>query len=294
MRIVLLALAVGTLGLVSGVAQPGAVRLGVFGDLAGPAAFLGQALLDGTTLAVEQINAQGGISGRQLELVVRDASTSDRAVQAVEELIFTEEVLLLFGGTNTTPTAATLDTVEESGVPLYIPVATGDILTNPWRHNVFRASISDAFTPFLLVRYIADTFAGRRVGLMFESTGYGTGGASRVRLGLRTFNLALVAEVSYNQGDRNFVAQIQTLAQAGVEVLVFYGLTPEAIPALLTAQQLGFLPTVVASAGVVAGLPRDFFALAAAFNLVAPVFVVNPPQVGQPQFDNPQLAALRQ
>src|SRR5690606_10699482 len=115
--------------------------IGVSQPLTGPVAAAGTYVANGARLAAEQLNAQGGVLGKKIELIVEDNKSNPReAVNTAEKLILRDKVPVMIGAWGSTFTLATMPKLQEYGVPMVVETASSSKITtagNPW---VFRIS----------------------------------------------------------------------------------------------------------------------------------------------------------
>lgn len=122
------------------------VKIGVILPITGSQAAFGEALKNGYLIALDEINAKGGVLGKKLELdVYDDQSKPEQAVQGVSKLVDQDHVPMLLGSFSSEGTMAMIPAVTQHQVPLIIPIALADNLLDsksPW---IFRvgASTSD-------------------------------------------------------------------------------------------------------------------------------------------------------
>src|SRR2546422_578067 len=138
-------LSLGTAGFA---AEP--IKIGVSGPFTGGSAPMGVSMRDGVKLAVSEINAKGGVLGRQLQLIERDEEAkNERGVQVAQELINKENVVATVGYINTGVALASQRFYEEAKIPVINNVATGSVITKqflPPEHKdnyIFRTSAND-------------------------------------------------------------------------------------------------------------------------------------------------------
>jgi branched-chain amino acid transport system substrate-binding protein len=104
-----------------------AFKIGVITSLTGPAAAFGQAHKNGYTIALEELNARGGVLGKPIELVYYDdQSRPDQAVQGVSKLVDRDGVPIVLGAYSSESTRAIVPALTQKQVPLLIPTATAD------------------------------------------------------------------------------------------------------------------------------------------------------------------------
>ena len=128
----------GVLGLVylSGATAAETIKIGWIGPLSGWGAAGGTAIMRGAQLAIDHVNAKGGIDGRQLELITRDSEAKPAvAITAARELIDREYVLALIGKYDSSSAKALNPVLHEAGVPMMLSIAAGKYSAIPSRQN---------------------------------------------------------------------------------------------------------------------------------------------------------------
>lgn len=157
-----------------GTADDGPIKIGVISALTGDAAALGADHLSGVRLAVDQINAAGGINGRQVQLVAEDGkcSGSDGAT-AAQKLVNVDKVVAIVGGFCSGETLAAAPIVEAGKVPIISPGSSNPGITQAGDF-VFRVYPSDAWKTQAMAKYFAEEgFA--RIAIISENTDYAQG-----------------------------------------------------------------------------------------------------------------------
>lgn len=117
------------------------IKIGMTQPLTGAVAASGNYVANGAKLAVEQINANGGVLGKKIQLILEDNKSNPReAVNSVEKLVLRDKVPVIIGAWSSTFTLAIMPKIEEYGVPLIVETSSSSKITtegNPW---VFRIS----------------------------------------------------------------------------------------------------------------------------------------------------------
>jgi branched-chain amino acid transport system substrate-binding protein len=153
------------------------LKIGHIAALSGASAQSGEAITRGLAVAIDEINAKGGVlGGRMLELVQRDDESSPpKGVLAARELIFKEKVAAIFGGIDT-PVALAMVPLLNKEKMLFMGVwAAGTGITrngaNP--NYIFRVSAVDALVDIKLLNYAHDRFGAKKAGLMLINNPWG-------------------------------------------------------------------------------------------------------------------------
>src|SRR5262245_30034824 len=133
------------------------VRVGIVAPLTGSQAAFGEALKNGYLIALDEINAKGGVLGKRIELdIYDDQSKPEQAVQGVSKLVDQDHVPILLGSFSSESTMAMIPAVTQHQVPLIIPIALADNLLeskSPW---IFRVGASSADYARATVAFLKD------------------------------------------------------------------------------------------------------------------------------------------
>jgi branched-chain amino acid transport system substrate-binding protein len=208
------------------------IRIGTLQALTGPGASYGQDAVAGMRLAIEEINAAGGIGGRRLELVTRDdEGRPPRGRQLAEQLVYRDNVAVLFANTLTTPNLASQEVTTPAGVPHVVAGTTSDVVCTPrGAHerpcpaNVFRLAILNSWQGKALADYVADTLRLRRVAVLHDSTEYGQDGWRMLSEPLRARGIEIVYTGTFGFGERNFRPHMLRIQEARADAILTWTL----------------------------------------------------------------------
>ena len=206
------------------------IRIGVIAPLTGTSADFGNSMQQGAALAVEQINAIGGVLGRPLQLVTQDdggdAATGRAGATALLER---ENVVATIGFCNTGVALGAIDLFETRRRLLIIPCAQGTALTHrvaPAGSMVFRVAPSDALNAEFLVAEIVDRRRLGRVAILADTTGYGDGGVADIGAQLKRRGLAPVLVSRFPADAATLRDELEQARAAGAQALVVYTVGP--------------------------------------------------------------------
>lgn len=193
----------------------------------------------------DYVNANGGINGRKLTLVVKDDRyVPTEAVTKTNELILKDKVFALLsplGTANNKAIAASVGPARR-GIPVLF-VNTGfsgfaDVKKYPTTYSVLPSYIMEAK---IMGQYIKENFAGKKIGLLYQDDDFG----SDALTGFKQAGVDFVAKVPYasgSQGTATAPGWIQKLSASGAEVVILFGVTTASIYALSTAAALKYAP----------------------------------------------------
>jgi branched-chain amino acid transport system substrate-binding protein len=228
------------------------IKIGVAGPFTGGSAPMGVSMRDGVKLAVAEINAKGGVLGRQLQMVERDdEAKNERGVQIAQELINKEKVAATVGYINTGVALASQRFYQEAKIPVMNNVATGSIVTKQFadkpENYIFRNSANDSIQSAMIVEEAITRRKFKKVAILADSTNYGQLGREDLEKALDKKGIKAVATEKYNLKDVDMTAQLLKAKQAGAEVVLTYGIGPELATIANGMDKLGWKVPLIGS-----------------------------------------------
>jgi len=221
---------------------PDTVTIGAHGPITGPAAYIGLAGRDGMLLAIKEINAAGGVNGRKIAAVFEDdGHTPTKALAAVKKLVENDKVFMIMSVGGSNATVGAVDYMKEKGVPYYVSIASAPQVTWPHARNLFRGGTTEtARYGELYAEFLATNYKAKRIAIMSGREEYprNEGDATVDKL-KNWFQMAPVARVEFNIGDKDFTPQLVEVQKANPEVIAFFGNPAEAAIAMRQAKELG-------------------------------------------------------
>lgn len=203
------------------------IRLGFTPPITGASAAEGALQIKAIKLALKQMNAAGGVNGKQINLILVDnQSTNPGALAALQKAVEQEKVLALVGSVKSTQILAMSDAIKGYGVPTMIG-GTNATLTKQGNGWLFRVRPDDSIAAAAMVKYIKEDTKLTKVGVLHDTDAFGTGGADLVEQGAKALGLTVVKREKYTTKDKDFTAQLLSLKNAGAEIMVLYGTNPE-------------------------------------------------------------------
>jgi branched-chain amino acid transport system substrate-binding protein len=228
------------------------IKIGVSGPFTAGSAPMGVSMRDGVKLAVAEINAKGGVLGRQLQIVERDdEAKNERGVQIAQELINKEKVAATVGFINTGVALASQRFYQEAKIPVMNNVATGSIITQQFakepENYIFRNSANDTIQSAMIVEEAVDRRKFKKVAILADSTNYGQLGREDLEKALDKKGIKAVAVEKYNLKDVDMTSQLLKAKQAGAEVVLTYGIGPELAQIANGMEKLGWKVPLIGS-----------------------------------------------
>jgi branched-chain amino acid transport system substrate-binding protein len=225
----------------SGNASNSPIEIGWDGALTGTNADLGQWDTQGIELAFDQVNAQGGIHGRQIHLTtLDDAADNTKGVTNVQRLISQDHIVACFCTTNSGVTLAVEPYLTRAKIAQITPgLATA--ITAQGSSYIFRDTPAGPAFEKTLITYLVQQQHFTRFAQITDNDAYGQGEAQYQQTTLQSFGLTPVAPLQmYNPNDTSFTGQLDTILAAHPQVILFGG--EEVTSGLIAkqARQLGF------------------------------------------------------
>jgi len=241
------------------------IVLGLDADMTSGSAISGEAIRRGIVLAMQEINDQGGVLGRPLELVIRDhRGNPARGVDNIEEFAKMDRLAAVVGGIHTPVALQELESIHKHKIVYLGPWAAGTpIVANNYSPNfVYRVSVRDEYAGGFLVRQALQK-GHQEIGLLLEQTGWGRSNEKAIKDALATHNMKPAGVEWFHWGIKNLDEHVDRLVDAGADTIILVCNPLEGVVAVKSmakrspSQRL----TIISHWGISAG---DFFRQAAA------------------------------
>ena len=251
------ALAVMASGWASGALAAEPIKIGLITALSGQSALAGESLTRGMQVAIDEINAKGGLlGGRKLELVRRDDEANPaKGVVAARELIYKEKVAVIFGGLDTPVSMAIVPLVNQAKMPFMGPWAAGTPITkNGAKTNyVFRVSAVDEIVDQGMVEYAQKTFKTSKFGLIMVNNPWGESNEKGLVAALTAKGMKPVGSEKFEGSDVDVVPQLSRLKAAGADTLFMVGNVGPSAQVVKSLERMGWKVPVVSHWGPAGG-----------------------------------------
>jgi branched-chain amino acid transport system substrate-binding protein len=232
------------------------IKMGADGSLTGGTANFGLGMKRGIEICLKEYNDAGGYQGRKVEIpMLDDQAKPEIAVNNITRFLQQDKVIGIIGPVNSGNALAFIPKTEEAEIPVIIPISTtvgvayvdqdgkpavlfGEPGVKP-RKFTFRTSMQDNYQVEILLAY-AKTKGWDAIGLMNDTSGYGTGTKATGEKLLQNSGFKILDEETFNIGDTDMTAQLQKMKDAGVKQIIDFGLPPENANLLRSAQKIGY------------------------------------------------------
>ena len=231
--------------------------IGNSGPVTGPASFAGKSIKMGAEMAVDEINAKGGVLGKKIKFIqYDDAGKPPRGVDNVRRIGLKDGCVAMIGGYHSTVALAMRDPIHEIKM-VYVGViaANTKVIENGRNPNyMFRVSAKDRWVSKYLVAEAMKRSPNNRIGIMYENTGWGRGAYPNIQAALREKGLEEVGAETFNWKDSDMTPQLIRLRAAGAESLVMWGLDREGNQIMRSLQKIGWNPVKIGAWGFAGNL----------------------------------------
>ncbi len=204
------------------------VLLGLGAPLTGPNAAYGAQMQKGTEAAVKEINEAGGLNGEKIKIELGDDVSDPKQGISVANKFAADGVKYVIGHFNSGVTIPASEVYAENGILEISPAATNPTYTERGLWNTFRTCGRDDQQGKVAGQYIFDHFKDAKIAIVHDKTPYGQGLADETMKKLNSLGVKQALYEGVNVGEKDFSALIAKMKQAGVTVVYWGGLHPEA------------------------------------------------------------------
>lgn len=224
------------------------IVVGTIQDLSGPLASVSKQIRDGMVLRVDEVNAQGGINGRQMKLIVEDAAYDPkRATLAAEKLVNRDKIFAMIGHIGTAQNLAAMPIQFEKNVVNFMPMTGAREMYEP-AHKLKFAFMPPYYDQMRdAVAKLVREKGFKRVCLVYQDDASGQEILDGVEAGMKEVGQTLVEKASFKRGATEFTSQMTKLAAANCDFVALGTVIRETIGTIATGRKLGFTPTYLAN-----------------------------------------------
>jgi branched-chain amino acid transport system substrate-binding protein len=223
-----------------GAAEAQTVLIGEYGSMTGAEATFGQSTHNGILLALEEVNAKGGVKGKKVELKhYDDQGKTQEAGTVVTRLVTEDHVVAILGEVASGLSIAGGRVAQQYGVPMISPSSTNRKVTEVG-DKIFRVCFVDEFQGFVGAKFATENLKSTKAAVLFDqASAYSKGLKDDFGKAYTSMGGAVVSEQAYTAGDTDFSAQLGTIKGAGVEVVYVPGYYTDVGAIALQARKLG-------------------------------------------------------
>lgn len=245
------------------------ILIGNIQDLSGPIKELGLLIPAGTNMYLDYINAQGGIHGRQIKMLIEDHGYNpQKAVVAAKKLIEKDQVFCLYNVIGTSPAEALRPILEESNVPLVAPATNSSSMSDMSQQAakyIFHTDAGYDLQTRVLIDYILENNTEAKIGFAYQDDDYGANALLGCAEAEEKHGITVQKE-KFQRGATDFVSQTMNFMKGGMTDVIIGGIVREPVTIMKTAQKIGYKakfyglgPTVDPRVGELAGEAGEGF-----------------------------------
>lgn len=196
-----------------------AIRFGGLAPLTGKLSEYGIATNNGIKMAIDEINAAGGILGKKITYKVYDEKGDvSEAVTNFDRLVNDDKIQFFIGDVTSTPTLAVAERAAQVGIPMITATGTNADITKAGS-NVFRTCFTDPYQGELMANYAAKKLGAKTAAVLYDATDdYSKGCRDSFKAAAEKLGMTVVADEAYNAGAVDFSAQLTKIAGQNPDV----------------------------------------------------------------------------
>ncbi|MCL1980816.1 MAG: ABC transporter substrate-binding protein [Proteobacteria bacterium] len=235
--------------LVASSVQAAGIKIGAILAETGPAAFLGGPAARSLRMAVDEINAKGGINGQPVELIVKDSGSSpEKAVSFAKQLIDEDKVFAIIGP-STSGESLSIKKIAEDGKTIMISCSAAETVTTPTTPHVFKTAPSDSFGAQQIFKTMLKR-GTKKIAVLAGNDGFGKAGKEQLAKNAPDFGITIVAEEVYDKNATDLSAIVAKLkANPEIEAVVNWSIVPAQSILAKNIRQAGWNVPIYQSSG---------------------------------------------
>lgn len=220
--VVFVMLLVGTLVFAAGDSE---LRLGLVSPLSGSGAASGFVQSTAAKMAVNEINAAGGIGGKiKINLISEDDEGSPaKSVAVTQKLVSQDRIHVMVGALNSSCTLADMQITQKAQIPQIAPSSTAASITQQGNKYIFRNAASDVTHVATLFKYATEKLNAKKIAILHESSDFGSGGQKLIVAKAKELGVQVAASEVYNSGEKDFSVQLTKIKGTNPDVIFLYG-----------------------------------------------------------------------
>ena len=215
------------------------ILIGEYSSLTGTAAAFGNSTHQGLLLAVDEINAAGGVLGKKIRVQTEDdQSKPEEAATAVTKLINRDKVKAIIGEVASGRSLAAAPICQSNGIPMVTPSSTNPKVTQVGDY-IFRVCFIDEFQGHTIARFVYNSMKAKKVAILKDvKNEYSVGLTEFFSDKFKELGGEIIAVQAYSEGDNDFKAQLTALKAANPEIIFVPGYYGEAALIVKQAREL--------------------------------------------------------
>jgi branched-chain amino acid transport system substrate-binding protein len=203
------------------------IRIGGLLETSGFIASLGQPGLEGAQLAIEQVNAAGGVNGRKLVFInVNSESDNTKTVSGFRRLVEQDRVVAVVGPMSSGSVFAVADSVEGAKMPMIANGASRGIVLPPEKRRfTFLAPLTDVVVQSVMLKDM-QAKGIRRIAILNSDVAFGTSGRDSLEKGVGAYGITIVAKETFGNADTDMTPQLTKIRSSDAQATVVWATGP--------------------------------------------------------------------
>jgi branched-chain amino acid transport system substrate-binding protein len=199
--------------------EPGEIKIGAIAPLSGPAALYGEGMKRGIDLAVEELNANGGINGNKIQIVYEDSQIDPKlAVSAIQKLISVDKVPVVIGPMGSSEVLSVAPIAERKHVVVLSPTASTPEITNAGDY-IFRNIPSDVYEGSETAKFAYQQLGFRKIAILYINNDYGVGLRDVFKRTFESLGGTITVAEAYEPGANDFRTQLTRIKDSEPEAI---------------------------------------------------------------------------
>lgn len=225
------------------------IKVGVLAPLTGSASVYGNTTANGIKMAVDEINAAGGVLGKQVELMIEDEKGEVQdAVNGYNKLL-SQGMVFLIGDVTSKPSDAVAKIAAKDGTPMLTPTGTAASITLNGS-NIYRACFLDPYQGQIMAAFAAEDLSAKTAAVLYDSSNdYSQGIAESFKTAATEKGMTIVAEEAYGTDDKDFKTQLTNINAKAPDVLMLPDYYENMALITTQARQVGYKGVMLGADG---------------------------------------------
>ena len=201
------------------------IKIGAIFAVTGPASFLGAPESKTAKMLVEEINDQGGIAGKQLELIIKDSGASpEKAISFAKQLIEEENVFAIIGPSTSGETMK-IKSICEKAKTILLSCAAAEVIVNPVAKYVFKTPQKDSHAVVRIYETMKKMGISR-IGVITGNTGFGNAGKAQLEKIAPKHGIKILISEVYDKKATDLTGVLTKLKAKGIQAVVNWSIVP--------------------------------------------------------------------
>lgn len=233
------------------------VKVGIILPLSGSKASFGEIEKNSFEMALEKINAEGGINGKKLELIFEDdTGRPDVARSAAEKLITKDQVVMLGGGYGSSESFAVAGVAQQNGIPFLINTGSDNKITEQGWDYIFRLNPPASEYPEALESFLTDVVKPKTVAILYENTNFGSSSSKSFAKTCERLGIKVLMNEGYEHGGVDFKPLLVNVKNANPDLVYMVSYVMDAALLMRQSMELRVEPKLFVGGGAGFTLPE--------------------------------------